>query len=224
MKKMFLMVAVFLMVSATSFGQKYAYIDSEYILSNMPEYTEAQAELDRIAVEWQKEIEAQFKKIDSMYKKYQVEAITLLETMKQKRENAIIAAEAAAKDLQKKRFGKDRRVDRHQRPSRRNAGLPLPHGSRRENGDGLAHPEGRRQREHEPAVQPARHHARRGPRSGRCPPLPPPRRMGGAGIRVRTGDLRGLHRGRPGGRIPCREGAVVASAGRPFAQPRLVFA
>ena len=107
MKKMFLMVAVFLMVSATSFGQKYAYIDSEYILSNMPEYTEAQAELDRIAVEWQKEIEAQFKKIDSMYKKYQVEAITLPETMKQKRDNAIIAAEAAAKDLQKKRFGKD---------------------------------------------------------------------------------------------------------------------
>ena len=107
MKKMFLMVAVFLMVSATSFGQKYAYIDSKYILSNMPEYTEAQAELDRIAVEWQKEIEAQFKKIDSMYKKYQVEAITLPETMKQKRENAIIAAEAAAKDLQKKRFGKD---------------------------------------------------------------------------------------------------------------------
>ena len=107
MKKMFLMVAVFLMVSATSFGQKYAYIDSEYILSNMPEYTEAQAELDRIAVEWQKEIEAQYKKIDSMYKKYQVEAITLPETMKQKRENAIIAAEAAAKDLQKKRFGKD---------------------------------------------------------------------------------------------------------------------
>ena len=107
MKKIFLLVALFLMVSATSFGQKYAYIDSEYILSNMPEYTEAQAELDRIAVEWQKEIEAQFKKIDSMYKKYQVEAITLPETMKQKRENAIIAAEAAAKDLQKKRFGKD---------------------------------------------------------------------------------------------------------------------
>lgn len=107
MKKIFLLVALLLMVSATSFGQKYAYIDSEYILSNMPEYTEAQAELDRIAVEWQKEIEAQFKKIDSMYKKYQVEAITLPEAMKQKRENAIIAAEAAAKDLQKKRFGKD---------------------------------------------------------------------------------------------------------------------
>lgn len=107
MKKIFLLVALLLMVSVTSFGQKYAYIDSEYILSNMPEYTEAQAELDRIAVEWQKEIEAQFKKIDSMYKKYQVEAITLPETMKQKRENAIIAAEAAAKDLQKKRFGKD---------------------------------------------------------------------------------------------------------------------
>ena len=89
------------------FGQKYAYIDSEYILSNMPDYVEAQAELDRIAAEWQKEIEKQFSSIDSMYKKYQVEAITLPDNMKKRREDAIIAAEQAAKDLQKKRFGKD---------------------------------------------------------------------------------------------------------------------
>ena len=107
MKKVILLLAVCMLCITTTFGQKYAYIDSEYILSNMPEYTEAQAELDRIAMEWQKEIEAQFKSIDSMYKKYQVEAITLPESMKQKRENAIIAAESAAKDLQKKRFGKD---------------------------------------------------------------------------------------------------------------------
>lgn len=107
MKKILLLVVAVFLLSATSFAQRYAYIDSEYILSNMPEYTEAQAELDRIAMEWQKEIEAQFMKIDSMYKKYQVEAITLPETMKQKREEAIIAAESAAKDLQKRRFGKD---------------------------------------------------------------------------------------------------------------------
>ena len=106
MKKLLAIVLIAFM-TLPLFGQKYAYIDSEYILSNMPDYVEAQAELDRIAAEWQKEIEKQFSRIDSMYKKYQVEAITLPDNMKKRREDAIIAAEQAAKDLQKKRFGKD---------------------------------------------------------------------------------------------------------------------
>ncbi len=87
------------------FAQKYAYINSEYILSQIPEYKEAQAELDRVAVQWQKEIESKFASIDSMYKRYQVESITLPEQIKRSREEAIIAQEKAAKDLQKKRFG-----------------------------------------------------------------------------------------------------------------------
>lgn len=107
MKKIFLSVVLAVLVAFPLFSQKYAYIDSEYILSNMPDYEEAQAELDRIAIEWQNEIEAQFRSIDSMYKKYQVEAITLPEKMKKSREDAIIAAEQAVKNLQKKRFGKD---------------------------------------------------------------------------------------------------------------------
>lgn len=101
-------LALFLMAfSISAFSQKYAYIDSEYILSKMSDYIEAQAELDRVAAVWQQEIEAEFKTIDSMYKKYQVEAITLPENLKQKREEAIIKAEQNAKNLQKKRFGKD---------------------------------------------------------------------------------------------------------------------
>lgn len=107
MKKLLLTSLFVALLALPLFSQKYAYIDSEYILSNMPDYEEAQAELDRIAVQWQNEIEAQFKSIDSMYKKYQVEAITLPDKMKKSREEAIIAAEKAAKDLQKKRFGKD---------------------------------------------------------------------------------------------------------------------
>src|SRR5574344_1184835 len=75
-KNIFITIIISLMLLPV-FGQKYAYIDSEYILGNMPDYVEAQAELDRIAAQWQKEIEAQFKSIDSMYKKYQVEQITL---------------------------------------------------------------------------------------------------------------------------------------------------
>ena len=77
MKKSILTAIIIAFLTIPVFGQKYAYIDSEYILGNMPDYTEAQAELDRLAAEWQKEIEQKFAEIDAMYKKYQTEAITL---------------------------------------------------------------------------------------------------------------------------------------------------
>ena len=105
MKKIVLIGLVFTVLSVSLFAQKYAYIDSEYILSSMPSYVEAQAELDRLSVEWQKEIEAKFKKIDEMYRKYQQEAVILPEETKVKRQNEIITAENDAKELQKKRFG-----------------------------------------------------------------------------------------------------------------------
>lgn len=107
MKKSILIALFAIFVSMPIFAQKYAYIDSQYILGNIPEYNEAQAELDRIAAIWQKEIEAKFKTIDSMYKNYQVEAITLPENLKKNREETIMSAEQEAKNLQKKRFGKD---------------------------------------------------------------------------------------------------------------------
>lgn len=107
MKKQLLLTALFSVMMIFGFAQKYAYINSEYILSKVPEYKEAQAELDRVAVQWQKEIESKFATIDSMYKRYQVESITLPEQIKRSREEAIIAQERAAKDLQKKRFGQD---------------------------------------------------------------------------------------------------------------------
>jgi len=108
MKKVILLIFVACTISLSAFSQtKYGYIDSEYILSNIPEYKEAQKELDRLAANWQKDIEKKFSSIDSMYKKYQVEAITLPDNLKQKREDDIIKAEQDAKDLQKKRFGKD---------------------------------------------------------------------------------------------------------------------
>ncbi len=106
MKRLFLSAVVILM-ALTSFGQKYAYINSEYILSNMSEYKEAQAELDRVAVLWQREIEAKMASVDSMYKKYQVESITMPEQIKSNRQNAIMEQEKAVKELQKKRFGQD---------------------------------------------------------------------------------------------------------------------
>jgi len=110
MKKVLLLTALTVGLLLSTFAQsgtKYGYIDSEYILSNIPEFNEAQRELDRLATTWQREIEAMFATIDSMYKKYQVEAITLPENLKAKREEAIIQAEQDAKELQRRRFGRE---------------------------------------------------------------------------------------------------------------------
>ena len=95
---------------ATAFvasAQKFAYVDTDYILGQIPEYKAAQAELDKISVEWQKEVEAKYTEIDKMYKAYQAEQILLTEDMKKKREADIVAKEKEAKDLQKQRFGVD---------------------------------------------------------------------------------------------------------------------
>jgi outer membrane protein len=107
MKKIILITSILLITSAASFAQKFAYVDTEYILGQIPEYKAAQAEIDKISVQWQKEIEAKYAEIDKMYKAYQAEQILLTDDMKKKREGDIVAKEKEAKDLQKQRFGVD---------------------------------------------------------------------------------------------------------------------
>lgn len=107
MKKKILTAAVLVALSAITFAQKIAYVDSEYILGNIPEYKAAQAELDKTSTGWQKEVEAKYAEIDKMYKAYQAEQILLTEDMKKKREADIVAKEKDAKDLQKQHFGVD---------------------------------------------------------------------------------------------------------------------
>ncbi len=106
LKKMF--VVAILLVSATlSYAQTFAYVDSEYILENIPEYKDAQAELDKLSIEWQKQLERRYAEIDKMYKNYQAEQILLTEDMKTKREEEIIKKEKEAKEYQKGKFGVD---------------------------------------------------------------------------------------------------------------------
>ena len=107
MKKLFVLLFAFAAFTLNSNAQKFAYVDSEYILENMSEYRDAQELLDKLSLDWQKEIEAKFAAIDKMYKDYQAEAVLLPEDIKKKRQDEIIAKEKEAKDLQKKRFGKD---------------------------------------------------------------------------------------------------------------------
>ncbi|MFA5974044.1 MAG: OmpH family outer membrane protein [Lentimicrobiaceae bacterium] len=107
MKKLFLVATIFCIFSFGASAQKYAFVNTDYILNNIPEYSDAQTQLDDLSMQWQKEIEVKFAEIDKMYKSYQNEAVLLPEDMKKKREDEIVGKEKEAKDLQKKRFGKD---------------------------------------------------------------------------------------------------------------------
>jgi len=103
----FLMVSTLGISATIAQSQKFAYVDTDYILKNIPSYQAAQAQLDKISVDWQKEIEAIYTQVDKMYKDFQAEKVLLTEEMRTKRENDIVAKEKDAKDLQKKYFGKE---------------------------------------------------------------------------------------------------------------------
>lgn len=107
MKKIVVLAAFLIGTAFTTFAQKYAYVNTDYILENITEYTDAQQQLDDLSVQWQKEIEAKFAEIDKLYKAFQNEAVLLPDEMKKKREDEIVKKEKDAKDLQKKRFGTD---------------------------------------------------------------------------------------------------------------------
>lgn len=107
MKKLVLTSLFAVGLTISTFAQKIGYVDTDYILSNIPEYKAAQAELDKTSVDWQKEVEAKYAEIDKLYKTFQAESILLTDEMKKKRENEIINREKEVKDLQKQRFGVD---------------------------------------------------------------------------------------------------------------------
>ncbi|MCF8303157.1 MAG: OmpH family outer membrane protein [Bacteroidales bacterium] len=107
LKRFVLSTVMIFAVSFMAQAQKFAYVDTDYILENIPEYSDAKAKLDQLTVEWQKEIEEKFAKVDEMYKEYQAEKPLLPDDIKRKRENEIVEKEKEAKELQKKRFGKE---------------------------------------------------------------------------------------------------------------------
>jgi len=86
-------------------AQKIAFVDSNYILQNIPEYGDAQAQLDALSKEWQKEIDAKFSAVEKLYQNYQAEAVLIPEELRKQKEREIIDAEKAAQALQMQRFG-----------------------------------------------------------------------------------------------------------------------
>jgi outer membrane protein len=107
MKKLILTAFLCCCAFALIHAQKFAYVDSQYILDNLPEFTEAQAQLDELSNQWQKEIEVKFAEVDKMYKDYQTQSVLLPEDLKKKKEQEIVDKEKEAKNLQKQRFGVD---------------------------------------------------------------------------------------------------------------------
>jgi outer membrane protein len=104
MKKISLFICA-LGVSMLAMSQKYAIIDIRYILDKMPEYTQAQKQLDDIAMDWQKDIDSRQAALDKMYKDYEAEQVMLSDDLKKKREDQLFVKEKELRDLQRQRFG-----------------------------------------------------------------------------------------------------------------------
>ena len=105
MKKLLFIVLSVLLISVTVSAQRYAIIDTKYILDKMPEYKEADKRLATTSEQWQKEIDAKQLQLNQMYKNYDAEQYMLTEDLKKKREDQLFNSEKEIRDLQKKRFG-----------------------------------------------------------------------------------------------------------------------
>ena len=105
MKKVLLVVCSMWLATFAVNAQKYAIIDTKYILDKLPEYKEAQTKLDAIAEGWQKEINDQQTDLDKMYRDFEAEQVMLSEELKKKREDQLFNKEKTLRDLQRKRFG-----------------------------------------------------------------------------------------------------------------------
>jgi len=105
MKKLALFTTALFLFAGTGLAQKFAFVDSEYILQNIPSYNAAQEELNKISEGWEKEIAEEYEEIENMYKTYQSERVLLTDEMKRKREDEIMNKEQEVKELQAKYFG-----------------------------------------------------------------------------------------------------------------------
>ncbi|RZK32340.1 MAG: OmpH family outer membrane protein [Hymenobacter sp.] len=94
-----------LLTAGPAQAQRLGYIDTEFIMAKMPEYAQAQTELNKLSDTWQKEIEAQQKDIDKMYRTYQAEEVVLTEPMKKKRQDEMLKKEQELKAYRTKQFG-----------------------------------------------------------------------------------------------------------------------
>jgi len=105
MKRVLLIAGLAVLSVLSSHAQKFALIDMEYILKNIPAYEMANEQLNSISKKWQGEVEAVQQEAQNLYKSYQADIVFLSQEMKTKREAAVIEKEKQAQDLKRKYFG-----------------------------------------------------------------------------------------------------------------------
>lgn len=105
MKKISLSIVPVLFFALFGFSQKTAYVDTEYILSKIPAYENAENKINEISKGWEKEIQDKYTVIEKKYKEYLAEQVLLSAEMKDKRKNEIFQLEEEANKLREKYFG-----------------------------------------------------------------------------------------------------------------------
>ena len=103
LKLVFGFTLVFFAINSNA--QKFAYVDSEYILSQIPKYKSAQLQLNELSAQWQQEVEKKFSEIETLRKSFQVEKVLLTKDMQLSREKEIADKEDEAKKFQQEKFG-----------------------------------------------------------------------------------------------------------------------
>ena len=102
-----IVTAVLAIAALTASAQKFALIDMEYILKNVPAYERANEQLNQVSKKWQAEVEALSTEAQTMYKNYQNEVVFLSQEQKKERQDAIMEKEKQAAELKRKYFGPD---------------------------------------------------------------------------------------------------------------------
>ena len=105
MKKLIISLCMLVGIAVAGNAQKFAMVDMEYIMKNIPAFETANEQLTQISKKWQSEVEAQMQEVQNMYKNYQTELVFLSEDMKVKREEEIVSKEKAAQELKRTYFG-----------------------------------------------------------------------------------------------------------------------
>lgn len=105
MKKILLVIYSIFICAVSTIAQRYAIVDTKYILDKMPDYKEAQKKLDQFSEQWQKEIDTKQTDLDRMYKNFEAEQVLLSDELKKKREDELFIKEKELRDLQRQRFG-----------------------------------------------------------------------------------------------------------------------
>lgn len=105
MKKILAAVAVMVCFAISAEAQRYAIVDTKYILDKIPDYKDAQKSLDAVSEQWQREIDAKQVELDRMYRNFEAEQVMLSDDLKKKREDELFMREKEVRDLQRKRFG-----------------------------------------------------------------------------------------------------------------------